>query len=140
MSKMGELAAAVEIAERIDRANMRSRMSEGLTKIESTDLVSDRTADLYRRRNTDPLTSHLAAKRVGEFEQQVSERILAAMQPYGLTTHEIADLAGLREDQVHKRMPELERHARVTVHCDADGVPFTREGPSGRLCRLWRKV
>jgi len=117
MSKMGELAAAVEIAKRIDAANAVSR-----------------------RRTSDPLTSHLAAKRVGEFEQQVSERILAAMQPYGLTTHEIADLAGRREDQVHKRMPELERHAKVTVHCDADGVPYTREGPSGRQCRLWRKV
>ena len=122
MSRMAELAAAVEIAERIDAANAVSR-----------------------RRNSDPLTSHLAAKRVGEFEQQVSERILAVMaidDPAEdcYTTHEIAQLAGLREDQVHKRMPELERHARVTVHCDADGVPYTRDGPSGRACRLWRKV
>src|SRR5208282_3440303 len=101
MSKMGELAVAVEIAERIDAANAVSR-----------------------RRTSDPLTSHLAAKRVGEFEQQVSERILAVMaidDPAEgcYTTHEIAQLAGLREDQVHKRMPELERHAKVTVHCDA---------------------
>src|SRR5208282_2302483 len=106
---------------------------------------NDRLEAIIRRRTSDPLTSHLAAKRVGEFEQQVSERILAVMaidDPAEdcYTTHEIANLAGLREDQVHKRMPELERHAKVTVHCDADGVPFTREGPSGRACRLWRKV
>ncbi len=100
-------------------------------------------ADLLRRRNTDPATSHAAARRVKEFDDSIYELILSALKQagnWGFTVHAIADASALTAWQVNKRLPELERAGKVKVLLDEYRQPVTRLGPSGRACRVWVAV
>ena len=133
MSRMGELAAAHEIVERIIAIN-----------------------DNHRRRNTDPATSHASAGRVKEFDKGIFGKIVLMLavhdsMRHGMTSHELAEWTGLTVWQVNKRLPEMERMGLVQVLMGYElqnpggcgvckTVPLTRPGPSGRPCRLWVKV
>lgn len=92
-------------------------------------------------RSTDPETSKIAARRVGEFNADHKERILEALTKYeGLNIHEIARMTGIDAHAVGKRMSELEALGDVEVATDPDGKDLTRPGPSGRPARVWQRT
>lgn len=91
--------------------------------------------DPPRARGTDPATSHAAAAAVPEFAAGHYGRILLALQDHGpATVAELAARLGMGEQQVNKRLPELERAGAVSVLA---GV--TRPGASGRRQRVWAR-
>lgn len=135
MSKQSDLFGDVPIIRRGDSI-VPPVLGEQTAPTERFELHS---VDVPRARADDPATSQIAAARVIEFDSVIFERIDAAMKTAPpLITHEIAQLCGLREDQVHKRLPELEKLGVVHVVLDpVTGKARTRKGPSGRPCRLW---
>ncbi len=66
-------------------------------------------------RRTDPQTSVAAAERAAKFAPKQHARILAALQMLGQPAgaHEIAEVAGLTQVQVCKRLPEMQRAGLV---------------------------
>jgi hypothetical protein len=105
----------------------------------SGDLFASHPEPRKRARTVDPHTSHIAAKRVSEFDDGMFAKIEAVLSANPKTTHTIARYAGLKEDQVHKRMIELHRMRRAQLVIDENGLPVTAPGPSGRPCRVWVK-
>ena len=86
-------------------------------------------------RNTDPITSHLAAERVCEFSVAHRDMILTALQYYGpQTAHEIAQHVNLLTHQVLKRLPELYKQGLIAP------TGQKRAALSGRAQRVWRVV
>lgn len=64
-------------------------------------------------RATDPGTSYAAEKKITESgaRRTIAQRVLACLldHPDGLTYGEVADITGLRPDQVWRRMSDLKR-------------------------------
>ena len=97
-----------------------------------------------RARNTDPATSHMAAKKADRFAASHSGRILGALQSnraagqhgyfYGLTASDIAFLTGLTVVQIDRRLPELQRNGLARVR-QVGGVDQIRNG-----MRVWEAV
>ena len=88
-----------------------------------------------RARATDPATSHAAAASMcGLPLAEQHGRILFALQFGGPGT--VYDLAfrciGMPAHAIGKRLSELEAAGRI------EPTGETREGPSGRACRVWR--
>jgi predicted ArsR family transcriptional regulator len=84
-------------------------------------------------RNTDPITSHLAAARVHEFGKSHIDKIVAALILWGpMTADEIAERSGLDKYQVCRRLPEAEKQNLVRA---TDAV---RKTGSGRSARVWK--
>jgi len=89
-----------------------------------------------RARRTDPLTSHHAATRAGDFASSHAGRIVAALRTHGpRTAHELSQLIGLTVVQIDRRTCELEREARIRVSIDFDGDDLTRGG-----FRVWEAM
>lgn len=87
-------------------------------------------------RNTDPVTSHMAAQRVREFMASHQGQILTALNSYGpMTVDQIAAQAGLQSQAVNKRLPEMQRRG-LTVPVDVE----LRPSASGRMARVWSAV
>lgn len=89
-----------------------------------------------RARATDPITSHMAAERAGQFAGPHKERILWALAGAlddGMTAAEIAAASGLTVVQVARRMPELLSDQEVYVVETEDGRDLVRNG-----YRVWR--
>jgi len=88
-------------------------------------------------RNTDPDTSHEAARDLVESGAQAQQQALVAAAVHkhpGLTSRELAFSAGLDRHMVARRLPELEADGQV-VH----GTP--REcSHSGKRCQTWLPV
>ena len=85
-------------------------------------------------RNTDPLTSHLAADHLvasGALSAQQSLAFKAVEQYRGLTSLEIADKSTLCRFMLAKRLPELERTHQVRRG------QARRCKISGRLAATW---
>lgn len=83
-------------------------------------------------RNSDPITSHLAAARVHEFALSHQEQIVSCLIEFGpMTCDEISNRIGMFSHQINKRVVELERKglARPTGE--------TRTSASGRQSRVW---
>lgn len=84
-------------------------------------------------RNSDPVTSHMAAERVREFAPTHRGDILRVLSLKGpMTVDQIAYEAGLPSQAVNKRLPELER---MKLANPLDGV--MRPSASGRMARVW---
>lgn len=66
-------------------------------------------------RNTDPITSHMAAEHAVGFSVAHRAMILAALKQHGsMTAHEIArHIPGLLAHQILKRLPELYREEKI---------------------------
>lgn len=88
-------------------------------------------------RNTDPDTSHEAARDIVESGMQAQQQaqVAAAVRRHpGLTSRELADAASMDRHKVARRLPELEADGLV-VH----GVPRVCK-LSGKRCQTWLPV
>jgi predicted ArsR family transcriptional regulator len=85
-------------------------------------------------RRSDPITSHEAARRVGEFQGTHYTVILKALKEFERPAGacEIAQAANLTQVQVCKRLPELARAGLI------QSTEKTCKTPAGRSERLWR--
>lgn len=85
-------------------------------------------------RRTDPLTSHQAAQHAQKFAPKQHARIQEALEMIGhpAGAHEIAEIAGLTQVQVCKRLPEMQRAGLV------EPTGETRPTGWGGSERLWR--
>lgn len=84
-------------------------------------------------RNTDPVTSHMAAERVREFAPTHRGDILRVLTLKGpMTVDQIAYEAGLPSQAVNKRLPELQDR---NLAYPLKGV--LRPSASGRMARVW---
>lgn len=88
---------------------------------------------MQHARNSDPITSHLAAARVHEFAGTHHTKILDHLQLEGIAqgAEQIGDAIGLDAYAVRKRLSELEKWSMVRPV----GLRKTR---SGRQERTWR--
>jgi predicted ArsR family transcriptional regulator len=84
-------------------------------------------------RKSDPITSHLAAKRAAEFAPTHARRILSCLMYYGpCTVDELAARASMPSQAINKRLPELQRAGLA--------LPVAgklRPSDSGRMARVW---
>lgn len=91
-----------------------------------------------RARNTDPVTSHMAAERAERFASSHSGRILAALRSFygkrGMTAEHIGNLTDLTVVQIDRRLPELQRKGLARVR-QVGGVDEVRNG-----MRVWEAV
>jgi hypothetical protein len=84
-------------------------------------------------RNSDPVTSKIAAIHVIEFSGNHHKKIYSALVTMkDGTFYEIADTADLQPASVWRRLNELEKKGRIYPTGEH------RRGPTGRLCRVWR--
>ena len=89
-----------------------------------------------RARRSDPMTSHHAATRAGDFASSHGGRIVAALRTHGpKTAAELATLIGLTVVQIDRRTCELERLAYIRVCIDEAGKDLTRGG-----FRVWEAM
>ena len=90
------------------------------------------------RRNTDPVTSHLAAMSAGELAKHHAQIIYNALQsvyPESLNYEEIAQRVGFdNPNKVARRMVDLERKNKV------ERTGKARNTKAGRLATLWRAI
>ena len=87
-----------------------------------------------RARNSDPITSHAAARNAERFAESHTGRILAALKEGPRSAHGIAAMTGLTVVQVDRRLPELQRAGLAEVM--SDGLFIVIVGG----CRVWRAV
>ena len=91
--------------------------------------------DFFRARVLDPLTSHMAAESVADVAKGHMEVIHACLKRYGpLGKDGIAKYSGLRNDQVWRRLPELEKMGMIEL------TGKTAKSNSGRSEREWRAI
>lgn len=89
------------------------------------------------RRNTDPETSHLAAKQAVSVSKDHQRKILMALRKLRMAgASELALPSKLHPVQVTRRMSELERAGYVRV-VTIDGVVQTKLSWTNRQERLW---
>jgi hypothetical protein len=86
-----------------------------------------------RARTSDPATSHAAAKSMLGNPLTCQRAAIMGVLWRPMTIYEIAKLTGLDHVQVARRMPELEEGG----HANPTGQE--KQGPNGRMCRLWEK-
>lgn len=92
-----------------------------------------KTEPVKLSRRSDPVTSHLAAARVGEFSSAHCQLICDALSECGpMTCDEIAGHTGLLGHQVNKRVTDLQRKGM------AEPTGELRLSGSGRQARVWR--
>ena len=85
-------------------------------------------------RRTDPPTSHAAAEQAEPVINRHHRIIMGYLAdlPFGGTSYDIAGGVGLENQQVNKRMRELERNGLV-LESERRGLT-----PSGRSAIIWR--
>ena len=84
-------------------------------------------------RNSDPMTSHVAADKAKRFVWDHKEQILGVLfRP--MNCYLISQLTGLDHVAVARRMGELRDAGLVR------DTGLTDPGPNGRECTLWEKV
>jgi predicted Rossmann fold nucleotide-binding protein DprA/Smf involved in DNA uptake len=86
-----------------------------------------------RYRSTDPDTSKAAAEHVS-FAHAHYTAILGALGDGEATIYQIAHRTGLSHVQVARRLPEMQSREMV---CPTGQTVL---GPTGRQCRLWRRI
>lgn len=83
-------------------------------------------------RNTDPITSHIAAATVHQFAGSHVEQIVLALYKFGpMTADEIATRTSLDKYQICRRLPEAEKAGMVKA------TTILRHTKSGRVARVW---
>lgn len=104
-------------------------------------IVPPTRQEVRRARANDPATSKAAAEGVKEFAASHYALILLALRDLGpLTVSQLARATGFGEQQVNKRLPELQRRGLVALVVNDRGDVHTRRGDSGRMQRVWRAV
>lgn len=88
-------------------------------------------------RNTDPVTSHVAAQRALVFKDNHESRIFGVLYccPNGSTYREIAEASGLEPVAVARRMKGMERRGLIKRWTNEYGKYEQRNG----MC-VWRKA
>jgi hypothetical protein len=87
-----------------------------------------------RARNTDPETSHEAARANRNTDRARCEAALEARGPAGFTDYELADRLGLQQNSAGKRRGEL-RDLGLVVDSG-----LRRRAPSGAWAIVWRST
>ena len=87
-----------------------------------------------KAKRDDPLTSFQAAVRARGLAAEHQRAILEALATGPGTAEELASRAGLRKEQVGRRLGELARHGRVRW------TGATRPTQSGRASRVYEAV
>ena len=106
-----------------------------------TSIVPPQRDEIVRARTADPQTSKDAAARVPQFESGHYWLILCALRDIGpMTVSELALATKLQEQQINKRLPELQRLGKAETATKASGEALTRPGASGARQRVWRAV
>lgn len=106
-----------------------------------TSIVPPQRDEVLRARATDPVTSKEAAAGVPRFESGHYYVITCALQTLGpMTVSALALATKLQEQQINKRLPELQRAGRVETVTTASGDALTRPGASGARQRVWRLI
>ena len=85
-------------------------------------------------RNSDPMTSHMAAKELtesGDREKQIRATVAAVRRNPGLTSADLASVAGLDRYAVGRRLSEAQTGGMVTTGEKA------RSKTTGRLGVTW---
>jgi hypothetical protein len=91
--------------------------------------------EFFRARIVDPITSHMAAESVADVTKGHMEVICACLKKYGpLGKDGIAKYSGLRNDQVWRRLPEMEKLGMVEL------TGKTARSNSGRSEREWQAI
>ena len=86
-------------------------------------------------RNSDPQTSHKAAKQVSVFANNHHRKIYEALQTMkDGTFYEIAERSGLEPASVWRRLNEMEKDGLIQTTGEE------RKGPTNRLCRVWKSI
>ena len=89
--------------------------------------------EFFRARIADPITSHMAADSVADATKGHMEVIYACLKKYGpLGKDGIAKYSGLRNDQVWRRLPELQKMGLIELSGK------TARSNSGRSEREWQ--
>jgi predicted ArsR family transcriptional regulator len=89
--------------------------------------------EFFRARVLDPITSHMAAESVADVTKGHMEVICACLKKYGpLGKDGIARYSGLRNDQVWRRLPELQKMGLIEL------TGKTARSNSGRSEREWK--
>lgn len=71
---------------------------------------------MYRSRNTDPVTSFMAADSVEEFASNHVERIVAGLKQHGkMGKSAISKVTGLDNSQVARRVKEIEEAGLIRL-------------------------
>lgn len=68
-----------------------------------------------RARNSDPISSHAAARKASFFADSHKGRIMAALQEGPRSSHGLAAMAGLTLVQTDRRLPELQSAGMADV-------------------------
>jgi hypothetical protein len=104
------------------------------------DLFGDEPFGEAHARNTDPGTSHAAARSVraeaNDLEAIVS-RSIARRGDRGMICDEIVDATQLNWNTVSPRLRPLCKKGIITSRPDGNGKPITRPGKSGRRQIVW---
>ena len=88
-------------------------------------------------RASDPVTSHLAALKAEKTQIPHIERIRLALERIGSGTfYEIAAAAQMRESQVWRRLPEMQK-AGIIDTVKENGVEVLKDGALRAKCRVW---
>jgi len=91
--------------------------------------------DFFRARVIDTITSHMAAESIADVEQPHTEVNNASLKRYGpLGKDGIAKYSGLRNDQVWRRLPEMQKMGMVEL------TGKTARSNSGRSEREWQAI
>ena len=91
--------------------------------------------DFFRARVLDPITSHMAAESIADVAKAHTEVIHACLKRYGpLGKDGIAKYSGLRNDQVWRRLPEMQKMGMVEL------TGKTARSNSGRSEREWQAI
>lgn len=85
-------------------------------------------------RESDPSTSHAAAKAAKRFQASHAGRILEALRVHPMTAKEISVHTGLSVEQTCRRAIELQRAGKITV-LTFGGQTLEREG-----FRVWAAI
>lgn len=92
----------------------------------------------------DPVTSHEAGEAVRDSgcREEQQRQVLAALRAHpGVTSDELAHLAGLDRYMVGRRLPELRDERQVVEVCGYPEQPEKRRSEvSGRKGMVWRPV
>lgn len=89
-------------------------------------------------RNTDPETSHEAAKDAGKTSEIGRYLVLKNLAEGALTDFELADRTGWQQTSIGKRRGECVELGLVVVYLDMKtSEPLKRKTPSGSMARVW---
>lgn len=89
-------------------------------------------------RNSDPSTSHLAARDASFKASAHRIKALNALNQRPMTDFELAAVTGLQQNSIGKRRKDCQDVGFVMPHTDEKRVKVRRPAPSGSLAQVWK--